>query len=586
MKRVLPLLALVMTAACTTGEPQPIRIGLDRCANCLMGLAQERFAAELVTKTGRARVFDSVECLASYVLFDAEAKDAKTLWVTDHEGPPRMMRVRDAFYLRSDSIHSPMGLGIAAYANRATRDAARELLGGAALDWDGVLDHVRTAWPSGSPHGGQAAEADETGGTRGMAGHAVGDTAPEPQSDPGTADSRFSITAAIAAAAPGSRVVVPAGTYREPTLELDRPVELVAQGRVILDGDGERGLMRITADDVTVRGFTLRNTGISFVEDRAAIRVEDARRCTIEDNRIEEGFFAIYLANAGDCQVRRNTLTASATRETSSGNGIHLWYSRNVTITDNDIRGYRDGIYFEFVRSSRIADNNSEGNLRYGLHFMFSDSCTYVRNVFRSNGAGVAVMYARFVEMAGNTFVENWGSASFGLLLKDIRDSRIVDNTFDTNSVGLYAEASNRVVVSGNDFRNNGWAVKLLANSEDSRFTANNFEGNTFDVATNSRRTYSEFDGNWWSEYRGYDLDHDGVGDVPHRPVRLFSLLVERNEPTIILLRSFLVGLLDAAEAVVPALTPETLQDVRPLMEPASGSADAVRTTAVEGRRR
>ncbi len=122
--------------------------------------------------------------------------------------------------------------------------------------------------------------------------------------------------------------------------------------------------------------------------------------------------------------------------------------------------------------------------------------------------------------------------------------------------------------MTGNDFTRNGWAIKLLANSENSRFTANNFEGNTFDVATNSRRAYSEFEGNWWSEYRGYDLDRDGVGDVPHRPVRLFSLLVERNEPSLILLRSFLVGLLDAAEAVIPALTPATLTDRSPLMEP------------------
>jgi nitrous oxidase accessory protein len=379
----------------------------------------------------------------------------------------------------------------------------------------------------------------------------------------------YSIRDAIAAAPAGARVVVPPGRYSEATLELSRPIELVAGGEVVLDGGGERGLIVVRSDDVTIRGFTLRNTGRSFVEDRAAIRIEKARRCAIEDNTIEDAFFAIYLASAADCLVRGNRLTATEGRETFSGNGIHVWYSRDITIADNDITGYRDGIYFEFVMASRVTGNTSEDNLRYGLHFMFSDSCAYERNVFRANGAGVAVMYARSVEMTGNEFVDNWGTAAFGLLLKDIRDSRIADNTFDTNSIGLYAEASSRVEVTGNDFTRNGWAVKLLANSENSRFTANNFEGNTFDVATNSRRTYSEFEGNWWAAYRGYDVDRDGIGDVPHRPVRLFSLLVERNEPSLILLRSFLVGLLDAAEAVIPALTPETLQDVRPLMDPA-----------------
>jgi nitrous oxidase accessory protein len=53
---------------------------------------------------------------------------------------------------------------------------------------------------------------------------------------------------------------------------------------------------------------------------------------------------------------------------------------------------------------------------------------------------------------------------------------------------------------------------------------------------------------------------------VEHRPVRLFSLIVERNEPTMVLLRSPLVALLDRAERVVPSLTPETLSDATPLM--------------------
>jgi nitrous oxidase accessory protein len=106
-----------------------------------------------------------------------------------------------------------------------------------------------------------------------------------------------------------------------------------------------------------------------------------------------------------------------------------------------------------------------------------------------------------------------------------------------------------------------------MANSQDNLFSRNNFVGNSFDVATNSRRSYSTFDGNYWDAYRGYDLDRDGVGDVPFRPVRLFSLIVERNEPSIVLLRSLLVTLLDAAERVVPVLTPETLVDERPSME-------------------
>ena len=108
--------------------------------------------------------------------------------------------------------------------------------------------------------------------------------------------------------------------------------------------------------------------------------------------------------------------------------------------------------------------------------------------------------------------------------------------------------------------------MKLLASTQDGRFTGNKFVGNTFDVATNSRETTTSFAGNYWDDYEGYDLDRDGTGDVPHRPVRLFSLLVEQNEPLLVPLRSPFVTLLDLAERVLPSLTPETLADAAPPM--------------------
>ncbi|MDH3298749.1 MAG: right-handed parallel beta-helix repeat-containing protein, partial [Gemmatimonadota bacterium] len=203
---------------------------------------------------------------------------------------------------------------------------------------------------------------------------------------------------------------------------------------------------------------------------------------------------------------------------------------------------------------------------RYGLHFMFSDGCRYRGNSFRRNGAGVAVMYTSDIEMSGNRFEHNQGSAAFGLLLKQISDSRITDNEFRANSVGLYAEGFDRTEVTGNDFVRNGRAIRLLSNSSDTRFRNNNFEGNTFDVTTNSRRVRSSFEGNHWDDYRGYDLDGDGVGDLPHRPVRLFALIAERTPVTTVLLRSFFVTLLDWTERVVPSLTPDNLVDKRPAM--------------------
>jgi nitrous oxidase accessory protein len=376
------------------------------------------------------------------------------------------------------------------------------------------------------------------------------------------------VAAAVAAAAPHDTVRVRAGVYREPTIVVDRPLVLVGEAGSVLDGEGVRALLDVVADSVTVTGFVLRDTGSSFTDDRAALKVEKARFCVIEANHFENAFFGIYLADVGDCLIRGNTLAASAERETVAGNGIHLWYSARVRIEGNVIGGHRDGIYFEFVEDSEVTDNDSTGNLRYGLHFMFSDGCHYRGNRFARNGAGVAVMYTRDVVMEENDFDHNWGTAAFGLLLKDITDSRIEGNRFRRNSVALYAEGANRLEVTGNDFLENGWAIQLMANSEQSVFEGNNFVANSFDVSTNSRRTYSTFRGNYWDRYRGYDLDRNGTGDVPFRPVRLFALVVERNRPTLVLLRSFLVTLLDVAEQVLPVLTPANLVDDVPALTP------------------
>ncbi|NNM04425.1 MAG: nitrous oxide reductase family maturation protein NosD [Gemmatimonadetes bacterium] len=386
----------------------------------------------------------------------------------------------------------------------------------------------------------------------------------------------LTVSEALAAAAPGDRIEVHAGLYREPTLVVDQPVELVGVGWPTLDGEQEREILRIEADDVTVRGFEFQDVGVSYVEDRAAIRVEEAGGCRIIDNRINNAFFGIYLAQTHSCLIRGNRILGAAEKETSSGNGIHLWYSRDITIEDNQISNHRDGIYLEFVEDSRIRGNLSTENLRYGLHFMFSDGCVYEGNEFLSNSSGVAVMYTKRVTMLNNLFQDNWGSAAFGLLLKDITDSEIRGNRFIRNTVAIYAEGSNRLTVEENELRENGWAVKIMANSQDCRFSRNDFYGNTFDVATNSRRAYSTFVGNYWDNYRGYDLDRNGIGDVPFHPVRLFSLIAEQDEPSLILLRSFFVDLLDLAERILPVLTPKALQDEEPLMAPWRASAVAV----------
>lgn len=356
------------------------------------------------------------------------------------------------------------------------------------------------------------------------------------------------------------------GRYLERNITINKPLTIEGVGKSIIDAQGEGFVLIINSDNVTIRNIEVQHAGISFMEDNAGILIEEARNVLIEDVTLTDNFFGIYLAKTADAIIRNSTITASGERETQSGNGIHLWYSKNITIESNIIRGHRDGIYFEFVEDVTIRDNLSEQNLRYGQHFMFSDRCMFTGNVFRNNGAGVAVMYTDQVTMTDNKFLDNWGSAAYGLLMKEIRDSKVFNNTFQNNSVGLYMEASNRNRVKRNEFINNGWALKVMANSMDNQFVQNNFMENSFDVATNSRQNFNIFNRNYWSHYSGYDLDRDGTGDVPYHPVRLFSVMVEKQPEMLVLMRSLLIGILDTAERIMPVLTPENLVDKKPQM--------------------
>ena len=375
-----------------------------------------------------------------------------------------------------------------------------------------------------------------------------------------------SLTAALASVKPGGVIVVLPGRYRAHEVNVNRPVSIIGRGYPVLDGEGNGEILRVTSDDVTIDGLMLKGTGVSYTQDRAAIRVSNVGKCNISNNRFEEVLYGIYLAKVTGCRITGNQLRASGKTEAKSGNGIHLWSAREITIANNTVSGFRDGIYFEFVHNTEVSRNVSEGNLRYGLHFMYSDDCEYTGNTFRRNGAGVAVMYTKRVHMVANRFEKNWGSSAYGLLLKEIADSRIEHNLFEENTVGLYADGADRIRAIGNDFNRNGWAVKVGGSTLDGLFLANNFTDNTFDVSTNSREPSTKFEGNYWNSYKGYDLNRDGVGDIPHAPVRLFSVIVEDSPQAIVLMRSVLVTLLDFVERAMPSLTPEFFVDPKPSM--------------------
>lgn len=376
------------------------------------------------------------------------------------------------------------------------------------------------------------------------------------------------IQQAINRATAGDTLLLQKGHYHEGTITLTKSITLLGEDGAILDGDNRYEILQISGHDIVVKNIIFQYAGYSAMDDYAAIKVIDARRVVIEKNTVIQAYFAIHVSNSNNVTVRSNIVKGKPASEQLTGNGIHLWKCQKALIENNTITGHRDGIYFEFVTLSAIRGNRSENNIRYGLHFMFSHNDTYLNNIFRSNGAGVAVMYSKKVTMRENLFEENWGASAYGILLKEISDSEIEHNRFIKNTVGVLMEGSNRIKVSRNQFSNNGWAARVQASCDDNEFRHNNFQGNSFDIATNGQLVLNRFDENYWDKYEGYDLNRDGTGDIPYHPVSMYAMMVEQNPTTLLLMRSFVVSLLDKAEKAMPSLTPIDLADKKPRMKP------------------
>ena len=261
------------------------------------------------------------------------------------------------------------------------------------------------------------------------------------------ADKANAIKNALAYCTDGDTVSIEKGLYKEQDILVSKRITILGKDYPVIDGVKKGQLIVVVRDSVIISGLQLQNTGRSSMTDMAAIRLQNVKSVSVTNNKLVNNTYGVYLQNSHYCLVYKNTIRADAKDELNSGNGIHAWKSTHLLLQSNNISGHRDGIYFEFVTDSRIINNTSTENIRYGLHFMFSHKDVYTRNSFINNGSGVAVMYSKQVEMYYNTFRHNWGDASYAILLKEIADSKIEHNLFDKNTVGIYMEGTSRIQV-------------------------------------------------------------------------------------------------------------------------------------------
>lgn len=362
-------------------------------------------------------------------------------------------------------------------------------------------------------------------------------------------------------------LIIRSGIYPCVNETINKHLTVIGEGLPVLDGQMKDEVLVVMSDKVSITGIEIRNSKCGSMKDFSGLRVFKSQYVNIDNCVLNNTYFGIYLSDSKHVLVKNCKSKGANYGKSDTGNGIHLWKCDSVELEGNHLEGHRDGIYFEFAKHCFIQNNLCEKNFRYGLHFMFSDNDTYENNTFTNNGTGVAVMYSKGVHMFNNKFENNWGDASYGLLLKDMSNGIIRGNIFMNNTVGVTMEGGTNMRFEKNNFTQNGYAMKVMANCRLDTFVHNNFSGNTFDASTNGELKENLFENNYWDKYEGYDLNRDAIGDIPYRPVSLYAVLVEQMPYAVMLMRSFTVDLLNRAEKNLPSIVPQTFVDDKPLMK-------------------
>lgn len=387
-----------------------------------------------------------------------------------------------------------------------------------------------------------------------------------------------SISKAILQAQNGDSIIVDGGVYQEKLL-ISKEIKLIGINRPEIIGDGKGTIISVSAPNVTIQGFHISSTGSNLNREDSAVVLDNSAGSVIKDNILEDVLFGIYLKNSPDCLVLHNKITGKDLPLPDRGDSIRLWYSSGTAIKGNKISKTRDLVMW-WSGDTVIEDNIVEQG-RYGLHYMYSNNNIFKNNIFRSNLVGGFLMYSKNIRFENNTFIQNQGVASgYGVGFKDLDLVTAVGNKFIDNRVGIYMDNTPTSfdvwnTIEGNKIAFNDIGASLMPSIERNTIIGNNFIDNNEQVevrgggSLKGNKWFEQSRGNYWSDYKGYDENSDGIGDFPYVAESLFEDMMDRNSVLRVFIHSPVTQALDIAAKAFPVFRPAPkLKDEYPLTSP------------------
>ena len=377
---------------------------------------------------------------------------------------------------------------------------------------------------------------------------------------------------AVGAAIAGDTLLLAAGSHDGP-LHIKRPLTITSKEKhqAQIKGDAEGHVIIVDAPDVVIEKISVSNSGTDLsTEDSGIFVTEAGDRALIRNNHFEHNLIGVYLKGPEDAHVVGNRIVGrDDLRLSETGNGIHLWNTPGSVIEGNDVSGGRDGIFVTTSRNN-IFRNNRFRDLRFAIHYMYTNNSRVEGNQSMGNHMGYALMFSSHLIVRGNTSEQDRDK---GILLNYTTDSKITGNHVagqPEKCLFMYNSHYNRI--SGNSFSACEIGVHFTAGSEENSITGNSFIGNRTQVkyvGTRLLEWSQDGVGNYWSDHIAFDRNADGIADNRYQPNSLADQIVWRHASAKVLLNSPVLQVLRWAQSQFPALHPGGVIDSAPLMQSA-----------------
>jgi len=373
-----------------------------------------------------------------------------------------------------------------------------------------------------------------------------------------------SIAQALARAHPGDTVEVARGDYHE-HLRIDKPLTLKGLNRPTISGEQSGDVIRVIAPDVTIEGLIVTGSGGDLGAQNAGIYIQPgAQRATVRHCDITYSLFGLWIEGVSGVEISDTLITGKRDfLSAERGNGIELYNTTGARILRDSISYTRDGIYVD-VSHHAIFQGNRIHDVRYGSHYMNSYYNTWEGNEVYHNRGGLALMETR------NQIVRNnhvWGNSDHGIMLRSIQDSVIENNIVAGNQRGFFMYDAEYNIVRNNLVVDNNVGVHLWGGSVHNQVSGNDFIRNR-DQLRYVAASDVMWDGNYWSNYLGWDRKGRGIGDVPYVANDIVDRLMWRVPMVKLLLNSPAIQTLRMIAQQFPVLRAPSVVDNRPLMRP------------------